>query len=79
MVKVRIENSYVDGYQDSREVELPDPASSSKKDMQAWWHEVVSPETGTEGHDPEIEGINEVTIIEAADPALVGLAYSWQG
>ena len=78
MVKIRIENSYIDGYEHTREVTLPNPASSSEDDMDAWWDDVIFPETGS-GRPSNIRGISEVTIIEADDPALVGKTYSWEG
>ncbi len=72
-VTVRIDNTYSDGHESTREVELPRPAG----DLEAWWESVVWKETG-DGHGVDrIGSCYTATIVESDDPALVGESYEW--
>lgn len=77
MFKVLIENSYSDGHESSRTVELPDP--NGRLSLDEWWEDVVWPETG-DGHgiDNDIASVYTATITEAPEHAdLVGLTREW--
>lgn len=73
-VRVRIENAYEDGHESSREVELEPPEG----DIEAWWEDVVFPETG-DGHaiGNDMGSFYTATVIAADDPQLVGLVNEW--
>ena len=72
-VTVKIENSYSDGHESTRVVELPAPGD----DLDAWWENVVWEETG-DGHG--VGGLGScytATIVTANDASLVGKSYEW--
>lgn len=75
-VTVKIENVYEDGHESTREVLLAPPGD----DLDAWWDEVVWPETG-DGHgaDEDLGSCYTATILAADDPALVGQSFEWVG
>ena len=49
MISLLMENEYSDGFTKTRRVRVAAPASMSEADLEKWWDEVVSSETGC-GH-----------------------------
>ena len=76
-VTVLIENSYECGYEHNERVRLPAPDPDK---IMEFWEETVHDLTGT-GHDcgQREDALYEVQIVEADDPALIGMNMGWQG
>lgn len=80
MVQIRIENTYSDGHRSVRRARVAEPASMSSEQLEGWWSDVVSPETG-DGHgvDSTLGFCYTVTVIKADAKALVGKSHEWIG
>jgi hypothetical protein len=76
-VTLKIENTYEDGHESSRLVNVEEPESFAA--LEQWWEDVVYPETG-DGHGekhPKLGCLFEATILDAADTSLCGLTMEW--
>lgn len=79
VVKVLIENTYVNGHSSEYEV-FVSPWKGGVPDEE-WWDEVVLPHTG-DGTGEHVEALYEATIIEiigSTDTTMCGVTYGWQG
>jgi len=77
-VTVRIENTYEDGHESVKEVEVPNP-EEGWTDLDPWWEDEVFQHTG-DGHgmdNPKLGSWYEAEIIAADMPNLVGRRYDW--
>lgn len=70
-MKIKVENTYSDGHESTVVCDV-DEATLPLGDEDALWEELWT-YTG-DGHGENLDAIYEVTILEAADPALVGLS-----
>ena len=77
-VVIKIENTYEDGHESVVTVnDIDDPVDPV--DLDEWWEDTVFPHTG-DGHGadhPNLGCYYTATVVEAADPALVGLSREW--
>ncbi len=73
-VAVLIENSYADGHESRRVVEVDPPAGA----LVDWWEDVIFPETG-DGHGGDASHDATVLYAPEAHARLVGETYDWQG
>jgi hypothetical protein len=73
-----IENSYSDGHESQQEVTVEEPDEVSEADMDMWFQDVAYEFTG-DGHGvgTKLGSCYTVTIMEAENPALVGLSEEW--
>lgn len=70
-MKIKVENTYSDGYESTSFHDVEE-ATLPLDDEDALWDELWT-YTG-DGHGPNLDAIYEVTILEAANPGLVGLS-----
>lgn len=83
-VIIRMENVYEDGHESERILDVSPPPPTAWKDeveLDAWWEEVVWPETG-DGHGigKDLGYCHVATIIGGdVDQALVGKSTEWAG
>ena len=73
-MRIKVENTYADDYESTLFYDVDDAAVPCDNE-DALWDELWS-YTG-DGHSEKLDAIYEVTIIEAADPALVGLSHEF--
>ncbi len=87
-MKIRVENAYSDGHESTLEYDIPDadvPAfalatEDEKKwpicmeDGHAMWEFLWDWTGDGHGEDPDLGWFYKITILEAADPKLVGLS-----
>lgn len=93
-MKVKVEGSYTNGHSYERVVEVvepegyppigapPSPSWVTSEDAgwwHEWWWEEVFPHTGDGVRIGGIGGSHKATVVEAADPSLVGADYIFEG
>ena len=69
-MRIKVENAYSDGYESTVFHDVVDATVPADED--AMWEELWT-YTG-DGHSTSLDAIYEVTILQAANPALVGLS-----
>jgi len=93
-VKIRVENGYTDGHESTLEYDIPDadvpayillgdlPADERKyrhRDGEEMWDYLWEWTGDGHGEDPDLGWSYKITILEAADPKLVGLSHENSG
>jgi hypothetical protein len=78
-VKIRVENYYTDGHESVCEYEIPDErvANLSVPDLEETLYEWTG-----DGHGakfPKLGSCHTVTVLEAADPSLIGKEFNEYG
>lgn len=73
-MKIKVENTYSDGYESTAFHDVEE-ATLPLDDEDALWDELWT-YTG-DGHGQNLDAIYEITILEAANPALVGLSHEF--
>lgn len=73
-MKIKVENTYSDGHESTVFHDV-DEATLPLDDEDALWDELWT-YTG-DGHGQNLDAIYEITILEAANPALVGLSHEF--
>lgn len=81
---IRMQNAYEDGHESERVFTVAPPPSTAWKDeveLDAWWEEIVWPETGDgHGRDKDLGYCHVATIIGGdVDKSLIGKSVEWVG
>ncbi len=77
-MKIHVENTYSDGHESERDVEVRAELLQCAIGEEEFWEEVLWQETG-DGHgiSRDVESYYAVTILESASPELVGQKREW--
>lgn len=84
-VSLTVENTYVDGYEQTNyqtdiDVEAPaetDFVENDEHDLNDWANEVLEPFTGTNTGRENVDAGYEIEITASSDPRLVGKRFEW--
>jgi len=71
-MKIQVENTYADGHQSSQVHTIEEPSTA---DLEELWEELW--EYTGDGSGEHQNAYYEVTILESANPKLVGLTNEW--
>ena len=72
-MKVQHNGAYTNGHTYDRVEVMDEPDTVDE----AFWEQKVWPDTGDGVYDPNVGSWYGATIIEAENPAFVGLSYEW--
>lgn len=72
-MRIKVDNAYSDGSESTVFHDVDD--ATIPADEEAMWEELWT-YTG-DGHGQNLDAVYEVTILDAANPALVGLSYEF--